>query len=71
MAGCFGGSAEDRHFQKQLDNYLDACDHLPKCDMAEEGDMFNEDGTPYEKVCTCDELNKDDKVEAQLTRLGM
>jgi hypothetical protein len=26
MAGCYGSSAEDRYFERQLDNYLDSQD---------------------------------------------
>lgn len=72
MAGCFGGGMFDRHFENQLNKHLDASEHHPRCDFAEEGDEFLEDGiTPYEKVCTCHELNEDDKVSAKMNALGL
>jgi hypothetical protein len=69
MAGCFGDSPIDRHFQNQLESYLGSDDHHPNCDMAEEGDEFLEDGTPYEKVCTCAEQYESDRCEAELDRM--
>lgn len=72
MAGCFGGGSEDRHFEGQLNSYLDSFDHHPNCDMAEEGDEFLEDGiTPYVKVCTCREIAEEDEVDAKLSRMDI
>jgi hypothetical protein len=46
MAGCFGDSKEDRHFEKQLDDYLEGqnetcsyCkDSVPCGELSDEGD---------------------------------
>lgn len=69
MAGCFGGGMFDKHFETQLNNYLDSSEHHPRCECSDEDETFNEDGTPYEKTCTCDEEYADDEAEAKLSRM--
>ena len=36
MAGCYGGSAEDRYFERMLDNYLDQFDDYEEEEENEE-----------------------------------
>lgn len=71
MAGCFGGSAEDRHFESQLMAHLDDSHH-PSCacheDKEEEWEL-DEDGTPIVPECTCAELAEEDEVDAKLSQM--
>ena len=43
MAGCFGGDPIDRHFENQLNQYLDSQDHDEDCACMEDEDA----------ECTC------------------
>ena len=71
MAGCFGGSAEYRHFERQLMDHLDDSHH-PCCacheDKEEEWEI-GEDVDPIVPECTCDEEYASDKADEQLSRM--
>lgn len=75
MAGIFGGSMEDRHFEHQLDSYLDSFDHHPNCPCHEDNEnteeQLDENGNYTHPTCTCDELAKDDEVDAKLSRMDI
>ena len=66
MSGCFGGSKEDRYFEKQLDDYLDS-QEFGGCQICQEAQaedtctICNKDfcmncGDPEKEICiNCEE----------------
>jgi hypothetical protein len=74
MAGCFGGSAEYRHFERQLMDHLDDSHH-PSCACHEDNEnteeQLDDDGNYTHPVCTCDELAEEDEVDAKLSRMDI
>ena len=65
MAGCYGNSAEDRYFERMLDNYLDQFDEeeeevCPDCEGTGEIHVLYEDskGRDMDKWIPCENCNQ-------------
>ena len=69
MAGIFGGSREDRHFEKKVMDHLND-EHHPRCmlhESHEEEWKMDENDDQFIPECTCDEQREEDILDSILS----